>query len=318
MNATIASTTSVSSSIFPALPGADKFVTDSIISPGFDLISSSGGADRARRDTGKTATETGFSATLQSEWTKLRSLRSTWIVVALAIGLSVGFSALIAITSGLTHDSWNDSVRAAFDPVLTTNSGSLFGCILLIVLGVTAVTSEYSTRMVRTTFIGNPRRLRVFAAKTTVVALLGLAITAISIPGMFLVSQPIFRHYGLETASITDSSTYRILLTIILTQMLNYALIPLSIAWLLRGTASAITVSIGFLWLPWMLGPILPDWVKHNVLSYLPDVAANSLSGITKTDSVQYLGQTSAIVVIAIWVVGLLAAAAIVLNRRDV
>ncbi|MBA3642504.1 MAG: ABC transporter permease [Chloroflexia bacterium] len=260
----------------------------------------------------------GFGALLQSEWTKLRSLRSTWIMVSLAIGLSIGFSALIALTSGLTHDSWNDDVRAAFDPVLTTNSGSLFGCILLIVLGVTAVTSEYSSRMVRTTFIVNPRRYQVFAAKAMVVGLLGLVITAISIPGMFLVSQPIFGHYGLETASVTDSATYRILIIIILTQVLNYALIPFSIAWLLRGTASAITVSLGFLWLPWMLGPILPVWVKQNVLRYLPDVAANSLSGITKADTAQYLGQTPAVMVIAIWLTGLLAAAAFVLNRRDV
>lgn len=260
----------------------------------------------------------GFGSLLQSEWTKLRSIRSTWIVVALAIGLSIGFSALIALTSGLTHDSWNAEVRAAFDPVLTTNSGSLFGCILLIVLGVTAVTSEYGSGMIRTTFINSPRRLRVFAAKTTVVALLGLVITAISIPGMFLVSQPIFRHYGLATASITDSDTYRALLRIILTQMLNYAVIPFAIAWLLRGTASAITVSIGFLWLPWMLGPVLPDWVKHNVLRYLPDVAANSLSGITKVGAPQYLSHAPAIAVVAIWVVGLLAAAAVVLNRRDV
>ncbi|MBA2469792.1 MAG: hypothetical protein H0V37_10340, partial [Chloroflexia bacterium] len=246
------------------------------------------------------------------------SLRSTWILVALAIGLSIGFSAVIALTSGLTHDNWNDTVRAQFDPVLTTISGSLFGSILLLVLGVTAVTSEYSSRMIRTTFIGSPKRLHVFAAKTTVVALLGLAITAISIPGMFLVSQPIFGHYGLETASITDSETHRILIKIILTQMLNYALIPFAIAWLLRGTASAITVSLGFLWLPWMLGPVLPAWAKENVVSYLPDIAANSLSGITRAGSAEYLSQTPAIIVIAVWVVGLLATAAFVLNRRDV
>lgn len=259
-----------------------------------------------------------FGAALTSEWTKLRSVRSTWIIVSLAIGLSIGFSALIALTSGLTHDSWNDTVREAFDPVLTTNSGSLFGCILLIVLGVTAVTSEYSSRMVRTTFIVNPRRHQVFAAKATVVAMLGLAITTISIPGMFLVSQPIFGYYGLETASITDSRTYGPLISIMLSQVLNYVLIPFAIAWLFRGAASAITVSIGFLWLPWMLDPILPVWVKENVLRYLPDVAANSLSGITKADAPQYLSPTPAIMVVAIWVAGLLATAAVVLHRRDV
>ncbi len=263
-------------------------------------------------------TAPGFGALLQSEWTKLRSVRSTWIIAALAIGLSIGFSAVIALISGLTHDSWSATVRDAFNPVLTTNSGSLFGCILLVLLGVTAVTSEYSSRMVRTTFIANPKRHQVFAAKAAVVALLGLMITAISIPMMFVVSQPIFGYYGLETASFTDSTTYQILLRIVLTQMLNYVLIPFAIAWIVRSTATAITVSLGFLWLPWMLNPILPDWVKHNVLRFLPDVAANSLSGITKSDAPQYLGHASAVIVIALWIVGLLAAAAITLNRRDV
>lgn len=260
----------------------------------------------------------GFGAALTSEWTKLRSVRATWIVTGLAIGLSIGFSALIALVSGLTHDSWGNDVREAFDPVLTTNSGSLFGCILLIVLGVTAVTSEYGSGMIRTTFIGNPRRNQVLAAKAAVVALLGLIITVISIPGMFLVSQPIFGYYGLETASITDGDTARTLMTIVLTQGLIYTMIPFSIAWLLRGAASAITASIGFLWLPWMIGPIVPTWVKANVLRYLPDMAANSLSGITKPDAAQYLSQTPSIIVIALWLVGGLLVSAIVLNRRDV
>jgi hypothetical protein len=135
---------------------------------------------------------------------------------------------------------------------------------------------------------------------------------------MFLVSQPIFGYYGLETASITDGATFRTLITITLTQCLIYALIPFAIAWLLRGAASAITVSLGFLWLPWMIGPVVPLWVKENVFRYLPDVAANSLSGITKADAPQYLSQSPAIVVIAIWLIGLLATAAFVLNRRDV
>ena len=275
-------------------------------------------ATTASTHTVTSTTEPGFGATLNSEWTKLRSLRSTWIVISLAIVLSIGFSALIALVSGLTYDSWNDDVMAAFDPVLTTNSGSLFGCILLIVLGVTAVTSEYSSGMIRTTFIGNPLRNRVFAAKTAVVALLGLAIVVMTIPVMFLVSQPIFAYYGLETASITDGDTLRTVLTITLTQGLIYTLIPFSIGWLLRGAASAITVAIGFLWLPWMIGPIVPVWVKQNVLRYLPDVAANSLSGITKADAPQYLSQTPAIMVVVIWLVVALLMSALVLNRRDV
>jgi ABC-2 type transport system permease protein len=263
-------------------------------------------------------TEPGFGAMLRSEWTKLRSLRATWTIVSLAIGLSIGFAAAIALVSGLTHDSWNDTVRNQFDPILTTLGGWLFGMILVITLGVTSVTSEYGSRMVRTTFILTPRRHRVFAAKAAVLAMLGLAITAIAIPGMFLVSQPIFRHYGLETASVTDHDAARYLITGVLLQGLICTLIPFSFAWLLRGTASAITTSIGFAVLPWMLTPLVPLWVKENAFRYLPDNAKDRLLGVLKPDAATYLGQTTAIIVIATWIIGLLVTAAVVLNRRDV
>lgn len=260
----------------------------------------------------------GFGATLQSEWTKLRTVRSTWIIVSLAIGLSLAFSALIAVVTGLTFDSWGNTAQAEFDPVLTPMSGWLFGIVLITVLSVTAVTSEYSSRMIRTTFIGNPRRLWVLAAKAVIVSGLSLAISAIAVPGMFLLSQPIYRAYGLPTASITEDAAIRLLLVNVLSQGLIYALIPFSIAWLLRGTASAITVSLGFLFLPWMMAPIVPIWVQQNLLRYLPDMAANTLSGMTETDASTHLAQAPAIAVIVIWLAGMVAAAAFVLNRRDV
>jgi ABC-2 type transport system permease protein len=264
------------------------------------------------------ATDPGFGATLQAEWTKVRSVRSTWIMVSLAIGLSLGFSALVSLITGLTFDSWGERGQGAFDPVLTPMSGWLFGIVLITVLSVTAVTSEYSSRMIRTTFIGNPRRLLVLGAKAVIVAGLGLVISAIAVPGMFLLSQPIYRAYGLPTASITDDAAVRLLLANVLTQGLIYALIPFSIAWLLRGTASAITVSLGFLFLPWMIAPIVPIWVQQNVLRYLPDMAANTLSGMTETDASTHLAQVPAIAVIVIWLAAMLAAAAFALNRRDV
>jgi ABC-2 type transport system permease protein len=260
----------------------------------------------------------GFGALLQSEWTKLRSVRSTWILVGLAIGLSIGFSAVIALVSGMTHDSWNDAVRARFDPTLTTLSGWLFGMILMITLAVTSVTSEYSSRMVRTTFILNPQRHRVFAAKAIVLALFGLAITTIAIPGMFLVSQPIFGHYGLATASLTDHAVARYLILGVLLQGLICTLIPFSFAWLLRGAASAITVAIGFAVLPWMLGAVVPVWVIEHLFRYMPDNAKDSLLGVSKAGDAAHLSSTPATIVVAVWITGLLIAAAVSLNRRDV
>jgi ABC-2 type transport system permease protein len=263
-------------------------------------------------------TDPGFGATLLSEWTKLRSVRSTWIIVSLAIGLSLAFSALIAVVTGLTFDSWGSGAQAGFDPVLTPMNGWLFGIVLITVLSVTAVTSEYNSRMIRTTLIGNPRRMRVLAAKATIVAGVGLAISAITVPGMFLISQPIYRYYGLATASVTDDAALRLLIINVVAQGLIYTLIPFSIAWLLRGTASAITVSLGFLFLPWMMAPIVPIWAQQNLLRYLPHMALNTLTGMTETDASTHLAQTPAIAVIVIWLMCMLATAAFVLNQRDV
>jgi ABC-type transport system involved in multi-copper enzyme maturation permease subunit len=239
-------------------------------------------------------------------------------MLGLTIGLSVGFAAILALVSGLTHESWNDTIRNQFDPILTTLGGWLFGMILLITLSVTSVTSEYSSRMMRTTFIVTPNRNRVFAAKAVVLALVGLATTLIAIPGMFLVAQPFFRHYGLESANLGDPDVTRYLVIAVILQGLICTLIPFSFAWLLRGTASAITTSLGFAVLPWMLTPVVPQWVKTNVFTYLPDNAKDRLLGVLKPDAATWLGETTAWIVIAVWIVTLLTAAAITLNRRDV
>lgn len=263
----------------------------------------------------------GFSTTLLSEWTKLRTVRSTWILAGLAIGLSIGLSAVTALVMGLTSeplDTWSEADRVMSDPVTGSMPGMLFSLILLIVLGVTAVSSEYSSGTVRTTFIVNPHRNRVFAAKTLIVGLLGIGIHAIALPGMFLVSQAIYGAYGLKTASVTDSDAMRFLLVGTLVVSLTYTLIPLSFAYVLRRTASAITVAFGFLFLTSNLAPLLPVWVQQHILRYTPDIATNSLSGFTPPDGIMYLNPPAATIVVVAWIVGSLVMAAMVLNRRDV
>jgi ABC-2 type transport system permease protein len=268
--------------------------------------------------TANARTEPGFGDVLRSEWVKLRSVRSTWIIFSLAIGLSIGFSAIVALVTGMTDDQWNDGIRPEFDPAVSAMGGWLFGMILTIVLGVTAVSSEYGSRMIRTTFIVNPNRTQVFAAKAIVVGLLGMVMTAIAVLGMFLVSQPIFRMYDIPTASITDPSAMRYLLYGGILHGLVHTLIPFSFTWLLRSAASAIAVSIGFSILPWMLTPLMPEWVQVNVFRFMPDYAKDSLIGVTATDSLVYISDFPASIAIAAWITGFLVVAAVVVNRRDV
>jgi ABC-2 type transport system permease protein len=260
----------------------------------------------------------GFGAQLQSEWTKLRSVRSTWIMVGLAIVLSVGLSALTAFVTGLTVDSWSHDAQAGFDPFRGGMAGLLFSMILLIALGVTAVTSEYSTRMIQTTFALNPRRIQVLAARAIVVGAIGLAISAITIPGMFLINQAILGAYGIETYAFSDAGVARVLIVYMIANGLIYTLVPFSIAFLMRGTASAITTSLGLFSLPVLLAPLLPVWIRENILKFFSDFAIDSVAGITPLDTAAYLSETGGIFVITCWIVGPLVAAAVVLNRRDV
>jgi ABC-2 type transport system permease protein len=261
-------------------------------------------------------TNPGFGSTLASEWTKLRSVRSTWIILALGILLSIGFSALMAWVTGLTWGDWGEGDQAAYDPLLFSVNGILFTIILLIVLAVTTATSEYSSKMIRTTFIATPQRLKVFFAKAILATLLGIGLSLISFLGMFLISQAIFGSYGLETASLGDSDTVRMLATLPVTSMI-YILIPFCIGILLRGTASAITAGIGMFFLPFMLSTLLPAWAQENIIRFLPDIASDSLAGITEPDSLLYLSQGAAAAVIAAWIIGFLVLAGWTLNRRD-
>jgi ABC-2 type transport system permease protein len=259
----------------------------------------------------------GFGARLASEWTKLRSVRSTWIMIALALILSIGFSALIAWVQGLTYDDWGPNEQAVFDPLLNSTTGVLFSLILLVVFGVLAVTSEYSSGMIRTTFIATPQRISILAAKALIVGFIGMILSGIAIFGMFLASQTIFGAYGMETASLGDSDVQRLLIVYTFAGGLIYTLIPLALGFLLRGTASAITTSIGLFFLPWMFAPLLPTWMQENVFRYFPDIAMDSLGGVTSADSSMYLSQTPATITIALWIIGSLVIAGFMLNRRD-
>ncbi len=218
---------------------------------------------------------------------------------------------------GLSFNTWSAADHTTFDPVTSSMPGLMFSLILLIVLGVTAVSSEYSSSTIRTTFIVNPHRIRVWGTKAIIVGLVGIGVHAIAVPGIFLGSEAIYGSYGLETTSVTDSQATRFLLVVALVVPLTYTLVPLSFAYLLRGTAVAITVAIGLLFLPFMLAPLLPAWVQQHVLRYLPDVATDSLSGLTPPDAVTYLSQLPVSTVVVTWIVGTLAAAAVVLARRD-
>ncbi len=158
-------------------------------------------------------TRVGAPRALRAEWIKLRSVRSTtWAILAL-VGVSVLFTAIATSeseTSGGSPGNPGDN-----DIVLDSLQGVWFGQIAIAVLAVLAITSEYSTRLIRMTFAANPRRRAVLVAKTAVVAAIALVAGLATSVACFFVGQEILQgngftyENGYPAASLADGPTFR-------------------------------------------------------------------------------------------------------------
>ncbi len=112
---------------------------------------------------------------LHAEWTKLRTLASTfWLLLtaaALTAAVSVAAAAATRCPSGGCAD----------DPAKISLTGIYLGQAVVAVLAVMAVSGEYGTGMIRLTLTATPRRLTVLAAKAAVLAGLILVTGAIAV-----------------------------------------------------------------------------------------------------------------------------------------
>ena len=131
---------------------------------------------------------------LRAESIKLRTVRSTTWSLVILVGTSLLFTTLTcwgSETSGGSPGRPGDN-----DLVLESLTGIWFGAIAAAVFAVLAITSEYSTHMIRTSFAADPRRRTLLAAKTAVVApvvfVAGLATSA----ACFLIGQRLLRGGG--------------------------------------------------------------------------------------------------------------------------
>ncbi|MEU8621069.1 ABC transporter permease [Streptomyces sp. NPDC048623] len=116
-----------------------------------------------------------LSDLVAAEWTKLRSVRSTWTLLALGGALTVLVSLLFCALIGPEFRHADPAQQRALDPVGLAFTGLQFGQVPLVVLAVLAVGNEYGTGMIRTSLAAVPRRGRFLAAKLTVLGATGLA-----------------------------------------------------------------------------------------------------------------------------------------------
>jgi ABC-2 type transport system permease protein len=126
------------------------------------------------------AGQAGLRGALASEFTKLRSVRSTyWTLGALFI-VSVGLA--VAITAGSAANFANNPGNEAGFDATQTSLGAFFeiGQLIIAVIGAMVITSEYSTGMIRTSLTAQPRRGVVYAAKAIAFTSVTLVISLVT------------------------------------------------------------------------------------------------------------------------------------------
>jgi ABC-2 type transport system permease protein len=259
-----------------------------------------------------------FGGLLSSEWTKIRSVRSTAWTLILFIVITIGFTALF---TWLTVANWNGphaaarDVRVVADPVgFILGAGLGLGQLTLCVLGVLVMTTEYSTGVIRSSLLAVPRRLWMLTAKCTVFAALLLVVCEIVVFGSFFLGSAILHSH--VPVSLSDHNVTRAVLGsgLYLTVL---GLFSLAIGGIIRHTAGAVTTAIGVVFVLPILSGLLPNSWGAHVNGYLPEQAGTLIGQAHPTGSGNVLSAWEGFGVFCLWAAVLLAIAAYLLQKRD-
>ncbi|MGW2212717.1 ABC transporter permease [Streptomyces sp. NPDC001781] len=251
---------------------------------------------------------------LASEWAKLFSLRSSWIVLGLSLLFVVAFGLIAAFRyrSGIGSGQLNQDF-ARQNAVGLSLFGVNFAQLALGVLGVLVTAGEYSTGMIRSTLAAVPRRLPVLWCKATVTGLVALVIATTGAFVAFLFGSRIvagtpgamgFHHQGV-VRSLLGAGLYLCLVAVIGT----------ALGALLRSVAGAVSALVAALMLIPGLITLLPGAWHDGISPYLPGNAGASMFAVTRDSATLTPG--AGLLVLLAWTVLALAGAAYRLRRAD-
>jgi len=250
---------------------------------------------------------------LLSEWTKIRSLRSTIFSLLAAIVFIVGLAVLVPMVT-VSHWPPRDPREAlGFDPTTRTLSGIFLAQLAIGVLGVLLITGEYATGMIRATFAAVPARLPVLWAKAAVFAAVTLVLMVPTVLGAFLIGQSILTSKHLQT-NLSNPGVLRAVIgaALFLTVV---GLLGIGLGALLRNTAGGISTLFGLLFVLPIIVRFLPSSWSDPINKYLPSNAGEAITHVHPDPTL--LAPWTGFGLFCGYAVVVFIAAAISLRRRD-
>lgn len=251
-----------------------------------------------------------FGAVLFSEWTKVRTVRSTWITLLVAFVVTVGLGALICAVTNSNWSHMSQGDRLTFDATSTSFSGVYLGQLAVIVFAVLVVGNEYSSGMIRATLAAVPQRATLLLAKTAVVLLLVLPVAVVTSFVTFLLGQALLGDHGV---SIGATHVLRAVIGMAL-YMTLIALLSLGVGFMLRKPVLSLGLLMPFFFL---ISPILANVPKvKNVAHYFPDTAGSQMARVVSSTTVSY-GPLAGFFICLAWAGACLLGGYALLRRRD-
>ncbi|MGP3910433.1 ABC transporter permease [Nonomuraea sp. 10N515B] len=254
---------------------------------------------------------------LTAEWLKVRSVRSTYLIIGLSLGAIFLGLALAVMAAGMYDSAPPDkrpSARIAdLEEVVVIVPQLCMG-----ILGAFAITPEYVTGLIRMSLTVVPRRWPLLAAKAAVVGTLGAVVGPAAVFGTYLASRWVLgdRFSGAYATSLLDKLP---LLTATSLTVPAFALLGLGLGVILRSAAGAITVIVGLVYVvPIIVGNIPEPW-SERVGSIMIGALPRQITGDGNASSVygSLLSPVASAAVLIAYAALLLLAATWLLRRRD-
>ncbi len=245
----------------------------------------------------------------------MRTLAGTWwlLLAVVALTAAVGVGADTAATC--------QAAGCGQDPAKLALSGVDLSQALVAILGVLAISGEYSTGMIRITLTAMPRRPQVLAAKAVVVAGLTLAAGAAGVLASVLAGRLILPGrgftglHGYQPLSLASGPDLRAAVGSVLYLAL-IALLALGVATAVRDSAVSIGLVLALLYLfPVIASALNPHWSRH--LQQVGPMSAGLTIQVTAGLRGLPLTPWQGLGVLALWAAGALLAGAAALCLRD-
>lgn len=219
-----------------------------------------------------------FADVLRSEWTKLRSVRSTFWALTVTVVLGIALGAVISAAAAHSYAKFSVSQKLSWDPTGVSGAGMAIAQLAIAVLGVLCISSEYSSEMIRTSLIAVPKRGRVLAAKSLVFAGVTFVVGEVTTFVAFFVGQALIsghaRHAALGDPRVARAVVGGGLYLAVL------AVLSVAAGALLRHAAAAIACMTAVVLVLPLIAEALPDSWRNPVTEFWPTQAGSQITSV--------------------------------------